>query len=146
MNILIANGFHLDKLGERNPEIYGTKTLDDLQTELTQCAKDIAKPHHQMSLEFFQTNDEDNFVGKVAQSEFDYLVMNPGIWTHESQKLADTAKALEKPFFEVHLSNILAREEFRKTSLTAPSSEGVMMGLGFHSYYLALYAIYLRSL
>ena len=146
MNILIANGYHLDQLGEREPKIYGHKTLADLQVKLQDTAKKISSPDNLMILDFYQSNVEEEFVSKIAAADFDFLVMNPGIWTHQSQLLAKTAINLPKPFFEVHLSNILGREEFRKTSLTAPSSEGVIMGMGFHSYHLALYAIYLRSL
>ena len=146
MNILIANGYQLDKLGEREPDIYGTKTLTELQTELQQTAENISNPEDLVLLDFFQSNVEAEFVGKVSDEDYDYLIMNPGIWTHQSEKLAEATKKIVKPFFEVHLSNILGREEFRKTSLTAPQSEGVIMGMGFHSYHLALYAIHFRSL
>jgi len=146
MNILIANGYHLDRLGEREPEIYGSKTLQELQSELQLTAQNISQPEQLVLLEFFQSNIEDDFINKVSQSDYDYLIMNPGIWTHQSNKLKDAAKNFTKPFFEVHLSNILGREEFRKTSLSAPYSEGVIMGMGFHSYHLALYAVHLRSL
>jgi 3-dehydroquinate dehydratase II len=137
--ILILNGPNLGRLGHRQPEIYGTQTLTDLETFLRQHAEKGSSSHP--DLEFFQTNHEGALIDRIEQActdGTDGLIVNPGAWTHTSIALFDALHGANLPTIEVHLSNIHAREDFRRHSCTAPAAKGIIAGLGFHGYAYAL--------
>ncbi len=140
--ILIANGVNLDLLGRREPDIYGSLTLQNLQDRLEQQAKQfelVFASHFRTS--FYQSNHEGAFLEKLSEKAWDAVILNPGAWTHTSLALADRLKGLQIPYIEVHLSNTSNRETFRHHSYTAPSALGVIAGLGPLSYDAALFAI-----
>ena len=128
-NILIANGVNLDLLGTREPEIYGTQTLADLEKKL--------RKNQGCTLEFFQTNSEESFLSKIT-GPWDAVIINPGAWTHTSLALSDRIKGLPFPFVEVHLSHLFTREAIRQVSLTAGSCIGFICGFGLDGYAAAL--------
>jgi 3-dehydroquinate dehydratase-2 len=133
--ILIINGPNLNLLGKREPEIYGTKTLADLEKELAHAFPDS-------ELHFFQSNHEGDLIDKIQEQvgapSVRGIVLNPGAYTHTSVALLDALKALTIPVVEVHLSNIHAREEFRRHSITAQAAKGIIAGFGFESYKMAI--------
>lgn len=133
---LIINGPNLNKLGEREPEIYGSLTLKDI-IELTE--KKLRS--YPVELEWFQSNIEGEIVDKIQEfSEKDAkaLIINPAAYSHTSVAILDALKIVKKPIVEVHLSNTHHREEFRSVKLTAKASTIIMEGLGAISYYLAV--------
>ena len=142
--ILVAQGVNLDLLGKREPEIYGAATLDDIETQLRADAPALARlagvPGCELS--FFQSNSEGEFLDHLSQG-FDGILINPGAWTHTSLALADRLKGLSVPYVEVHLSNIAAREPMRHISLTAPTAQGCVSGLGIGSYRMGLLGLLL---
>ncbi|MCC5807682.1 MAG: type II 3-dehydroquinate dehydratase [Opitutales bacterium] len=132
----ILNGPNLDRLGKREPEVYGTATLadleDDVRTEASALGVDVS---------FFQSNHEGALIDKVADladGGCAGLIMNPGGLTHTSVALRDAIAGSGLPAVEVHISNIYRRETFRHTSMTAPACEAVISGLGFEGYLAAL--------
>jgi len=132
--ILILNGPNLDRLGKREPEVYGDQTLDDLQNELTRFAGETR-------LEFYQSNHEGALIDRIAaaaDSGLDGLIFNPGGFTHTSVALRDAIAGSGLPTVEVHISNIYQRESFRQHSYTAGACLGVMSGFGFSGYRYAL--------
>lgn len=135
--VLVLNGPNLGRLGTREPEIYGTATHDDLAAACTAEGADLG-----LDVEVRQTDDEATYLRWLHESADpggpDALVLNPAAWTHTSVAVRDAASALTVPYVEVHLSNPLAREEFRHTSFTAGHAVGVVAGFGFDSYRLAL--------
>lgn len=135
----VFHGVNLNTLGKREPEHYGQATLEEINGELMRLAADAG-----YELECRQTNYEGEMVEWIHNlSRLDFLIINPGAWTHTSIALRDAISAVKVPALEVHLSNIHAREEFRHTSFLAPVCLGQLSGLGPHSYYLALsYAIH----
>lgn len=136
--ILILNGPNLNLLGDREPDIYGRTTLDEIVAGLERSA---AKLGHQ--LEAFQSNAEHELVERVQQAKankVDFLIINPAAFTHTSVALADAISAVAIPFIEVHLSNIFAREEFRHHSYFSAKAVGTICGLGAQGYQLALSA------
>ncbi len=141
---LVLNGPNLNLLGTREPEIYGTETLSDLQARMHKRAKDL-----RCAVEFRQENDEGHLIEAVqsAQGRYSGIVCNPGAYAHYSYALADAITAVEVPLVEVHISNTFAREEFRRRSVTAPSALGIVAGLGITGYELALEALvgYVRA-
>ncbi len=145
LRILVASGVNLDLLGRREPGIYGKETLDEIHAMLEGAAAALAglAGVGAVDLEFFQTNDEEAYLQKLDDG-FDGAVLNPGAWTHTSLALADRLKALSLPYVEVHLSNLAAREDFRKHSFAAPGSVGVVHGFGGESYRLGLYGLLIR--
>ncbi len=135
VRILVAHGPNLDLLGRREPEVYGTMTLDEIDGHLVSVTPAIA-----LSLElpvpelfFFQTNHEGELLDRL-DGPWDGILINPAAWTHTSLALADRLAGLKIPYVEVHLSNTAAREEIRGRSLTAPKASGIVVGLGPHSY------------
>jgi len=134
-SILLASGPNLNLLGEREPEIYGRDTLDELVGEARAVAE--ANGH---SLDHVQSNHEGEIVDAVqqARNRCAAIVINPGAFSHYSLAIYDCLQALALPVVEVHLSNIHAREEFRSKSVTARAARGVITGLGFKGYELAL--------
>lgn len=140
--ILVANGPNLDLLGTREPGIYGTLTLADIESLLRQEAKKMAMmlAQPEPSLVFLQSNHEGVFLDELTKP-WDGALINAGAWTHTSLALADRLAALNRPFIEVHLSNLKKREAFRQHSYLAPLARGVIFGLGPQSYTAGLYAL-----
>ncbi len=133
--IAILNGPNLDRLGKREPEIYGRATLADLETALRQEFAGHAE------LEFFQSNHEGALIDKIAalaEAKFDGLVINGAAFTHTSVALRDALAGSGLRAVEVHISNIYKREEFRHHSLTAPVCVAVISGLGLEGYHAAV--------
>lgn len=135
--VLVLNGPNLNRLGTREPDVYGTGTLDDLRTELEGAAPEGT------TLELRQTNDEAELIGWLheAVDAGAAVILNPAAFTHYSYALRDAAALVTKaglPLIEVHLSNPHAREEFRHTSVISAVATGVIAGFGFGSYRLAL--------
>ena len=136
MKILFLNGPNLNLLGQRQPDIYGTTTLADIEAAVRAQAEGRAE------IEFRQTNDEGELVTWIqdAASAADVAVINAAGYTHTSVALRDSIAASDVPVIEIHLSNIHAREEFRHNSLIAPVCEGQICGFGPTSYVLGLEA------
>jgi 3-dehydroquinate dehydratase-2 len=137
--VLVLNGPNLGRLGTREPEVYGSTTHADLVAACTTAGEELG-----LEVEVRQTDDEATFIGwlhEVAAGGFDGALLNPAAWTHTSVAVRDAAAQLGVPFIEVHLSNPLAREEFRHTSYTAGLAYGVVAGFGVSSYLLALGAL-----
>lgn len=135
--IAVVNGPNLDRLGKREPEVYGKQTLAELETLIRETV-DPGKT----SLTFFQSNHEGALIDRIAgfaDERYDGIIINPGGLTHTSVALRDALAAAEIPAVEVHISNIYQREEFRHRSLTAASCQGVISGLGFQGYLAALH-------
>jgi 3-dehydroquinate dehydratase-2 len=133
--IVVVNGPNLNLLGKREPHIYGTRSLDDLNTAVRDKASKLG-----VEVSLFQSNHEGeiiDFLQKEAPGSAG-IVINPGAFSHYSLAIYDCLQALEVPVVEVHLSNIHAREEFRSKSVTARAARGVITGLGFAGYDLAL--------
>ncbi|MEK7206779.1 MAG: type II 3-dehydroquinate dehydratase [Pseudomonadota bacterium] len=136
--ILVLNGPNLNLLGTREPEHYGTTTLESINERLTKLAE--AAGHR---LRFFQSNAEHEMVGQVQLAMKDkvaFVILNPAAFTHTSVALRDALAATHMPFIEVHLSNVHAREAFRKHSYFSDLAVGVISGLGAQGYELALAA------
>lgn len=135
--IAVLNGPNLNRLGKREPEIYGSKTLDDIATELR-----IAFPDTEFEL--CQSNHEGDLVDKfseLADSDTEGVIFNPAAYSHTSVALRDAISGAGIPVVEVHISNIHAREPFRHHSYTAEVSRGVITGLGTDGYRLAARAL-----
>jgi 3-dehydroquinate dehydratase II len=133
--IAILNGPNLDRLGKREPEVYGHATLADLEQALRAEFGPAAQ------LEFFQSNHEGALIDRIAalaDAKADGLVINGGALTHTSVALRDALLGANLPTVEVHISNIYKREEFRHVSLTAPACLAVITGLGFEGYHAAV--------
>jgi 3-dehydroquinate dehydratase II len=137
VRILLLNGPNLNLLGTREPDKYGTATLADIERRLTDLA-------HAKGAEFdaMQTNAEHELVDRIhaARGNVDYIVINPGAFTHTSIALRDALLGVEIPFIEVHLSNVHAREDFRQHSYLSDIAQGVITGLGAQGYEFALSA------
>jgi 3-dehydroquinate dehydratase II len=137
--VLILNGPNLGQLGSREPAVYGTATYQDLVAACHAAGESLG-----VDVEVRQTDDEATYLGWLHDADVDGLILNPGGWTHTSVAVRDAAAQLAVPFVEVHLSNPLAREDFRHTSYTAGLATGVIAGFGLDSYRLALQALALR--
>lgn len=137
MNILIINGPNLNLLGKRNPGVYGTGSLSELEDFLN-------AEFSGHTLEFYQSNVEGELIDKIQSALTDgteALVINPGGYSHTSVALRDALEPLEIPKVEVHISNIHAREEFRERSITGSVMNGIITGLGKYSYVLGIQAV-----
>ena len=135
MKIAILNGPNLDRLGKREPEIYGSATLADLEQALR------AEFGSKATLEFFQSNHEGALIDKIAalvDAKFEGIVINGGAFTHTSVALRDALLGAHLATVEVHISNIYKREDFRHKSLTAPACLAVISGLGLEGYHAAV--------
>ena len=137
-DLLVINGPNLNLLGSREPEHYGSDTLDDINKRL------IAKAQEQdFSLECFQSNSEVDLIEQVhqaANSGVRFILINPAAFTHTSVALRDAMSGVDIPFIEIHLSNVHARESFREHSYFSDIAVGVISGLGALGYELALQA------
>jgi len=133
--VLVVNGPNLNMLGTREPEIYGTTTLKDIENIVKEKAQSLS-----IEIEFFQSNHEGDIVDKIcnAKTGFSGIIINPAAYTHTSVAIRDAISAVELPVVEVHLSNIHSREEFRHKSLTAPVCKAQISGCGIFGYVFAL--------
>lgn len=136
--VMVLNGPNLDQLGTREPEIYGTLSLNDIEKLCTNIGNKLG-----FEIDFRQSNDEAVIIGWLheAAAEKTFVVFNPAAFTHYSIAIRDAAALLSSGLIEVHLSNPLAREEFRHTSLISGLAQGTISGFGAQSYVLALQAI-----
>lgn len=134
MKILLLNGPNLNLLGTREPEIYGSlsmeKYLEILQKEF---------PLHQ--IDYFQSNLEGEIINRIQADDFDALIINPGAFSHYSYAIFDCLKNCSKQKIEVHISNIYKREEFRQKSVTAAACDGLISGFGIAGYRLAVLSL-----
>lgn len=134
MKVLIVNGPNLNLLGTREPEIYGTTSMEDylegLQSEFSS---------HEIL--YYQSNIEGEIINRLQADDFDALIINPGAFTHYSYAITDCLKNIRKQKVEVHISNIYKREEFRQKSVTAVNTDAVLSGFGMEGYRLAVLSL-----
>ena len=142
MTIHVLNGANLGRLGTREPAVYGTTTYAELEQLVQAAATELG-----VQVVVRQTDDEGQLLRWVHEATDDGgpVVVNPGGWTHTSVVLHDALAAVQAPVLEVHLSNVHAREEFRRHSYVSPAATGVIAGLGVHGYVLALQWLVLRG-
>ena len=141
-SILVVQGPNLNLLGTREPEVYGNTTLEDIHQKLGQLAKS-----HSVNLDTYQSNHEGELIDRIQKAKqegIDFIIINPGAFTHTSVALRDVLAGVAIPFIEVHLSNIHQREEFRKHSYLSDIATGVICGLGALGYELAMTAAIAR--
>lgn len=137
-SILVLNGPNLNLLGEREPELYGSQTLENINAVLQEQAQAAG-----LEIAFLQSNAEHEIVERIHQAKKDgvnFIILNPGAFTHTSISLRDALLGVQIPFIEVHLSNVHAREDFRKHSYLSDIAKGCIVGLGAQGYELALQA------
>lgn len=135
--ILLLNGPNLNLLGRREPHIYGSKKLVDIETMISNLAKT-----HRVELVCKQSNHEGELIDYLHEAyDFDGIIFNPGAFTHYSYAIRDAIAGIQAPVIEVHISNIHAREDFRHISVTAPETVGQIVGLGIKGYELAFFAL-----
>lgn len=143
MRVLILNGPNLNRLGKREPEAYGTFTLEELENELEEFAY-----VNGIELTCSQSNHEGELIDWLQQAErqsLDGVVLNAGAFTHTSIAIRDAIASINVPVIEVHISNVYKREDFRHHSYIAPVAEGQITGLGKDVYFLGLHALLLRN-
>ena len=133
MKLLFLNGVNLNMTGRREKGVYGTETLEDINGQLARFCKDRGA-----ECEFFQTNIEGELCTKIQQSDADGIILNAGAFTHYSYAIRDAIASVSVPVVEVHMSNVHAREEFRRNSVLTPVCRGEILGFGANSYILAL--------
>lgn len=133
MKILIINGANLNLLGRRQPEIYGRESFED-------TLEALRARYSENAIDYYQSNVEGEIVNALQQADgiYDGIVLNAGGYTHTSVVIRDAIAAIAVPVVEVHISSILAREEFRHQSMIAPVAKGTIMGFGMESYRLAI--------
>lgn len=138
MRVLVLHGPNLNRLGKREPQVYGRGTLEELNRKLTELAAEL-----QLELKIFQSNSEGALIDQIQEESgwADGILINPGAYTHYSYALRDALAGEGLPVVEVHLSNVHQREEFRQRSVIAPIAAGQIVGFGFDSYLLGLRAI-----
>ena len=138
MNLLLINGPNLNLVGKREPSVYGSQTLEEIQTQLLTLASEL-----DAKLEFFQSNSEGEIIDCIHNSvgSIDGILINAGAYTHTSIALRDALLGVSIPFVEIHLSNIFSREEFRHKSFLSDKALGLVCGFGANSYQLALKGI-----
>ena len=143
MNILVLNGPNLNLLGSREPDVYGTDTLKDIEGRLETIAEENGS-----NIFFFQSNSENELINELHDAKkknINSIIINPGAFTHTSIALRDAFLGVGIPFIEVHISNIYSREEFRKKSFLSDISQGLITGLGVSGYEFALLSIIKRG-
>ncbi len=136
MDVLVINGPNLNTLGTREPEIYGTTTLADIETGLVTQAQSAG-----LNVATFQSNHEGEIIDRLHAARTDgtrFIIINPGAFTHTSVAIRDAFAAIGVPFCEVHISNVYAREEFRRHSYLSDLAVGVLTGFGGHGYTMAM--------
>jgi 3-dehydroquinate dehydratase-2 len=133
VKVLVMNGPNLGTLGRREPDIYGTQTLEDLEGLIRRRAGELG-----VQVDCLQSNHEGALIDRIEKIDYDALIINPGALAHQSYALADALRACGKPVVEVHISNLYRRERFRHESLTAAAAIGAITGLGLRGYLLAL--------
>ena len=131
--ISVIHGPNLNLLGSREPEHYGKMTLDDINASLKNRAKEL-----NIDIEFFQSNSESEIVNKIQSLSTDFTIINPAAFTHSSVAIRDSLVAKNVKFIEVHLSNVFAREDFRKNSFFSDIAIGIISGLGAEGNIAAL--------
>ena len=138
MKVLVLHGPNLNMLGQREPDVYGKQTLDDINAMIVQEGEALG-----LVVTTLQSNSEGELVSAIQQAlgNADAIIINPGAYTHTSVALRDAIAAVGIPTIEVHLSNVYAREEFRHHSHVAPVAVGQIAGFGADSYRLALHAV-----
>lgn len=135
--VLLINGPNLNMIGTREPHIYGSTTLPQLEEQLTGLASTL-----QIDLSCFQSNIEGEIITKIQQAKFnntEVIVINPGAYTHTSIGIRDAFLSVQIPFIEIHISNVYARENFRHHSYLSDVASGILVGHGLFGYELALY-------
>jgi len=142
VKVLVLHGPNLNLLGTREPEVYGSLTLAEIEGRIRERAQQLA-----VDVEFAQSNAEGVLIDRIqsARGSFDAIVVNPGGYSHTSVALRDAIAAVAVPTVEVHLSNPSAREDFRKVDLVAGACVGVVAGFGWRSYVMALEALVARA-
>ncbi len=135
MKVLVIHGPNLNLLGKRETDIYGIKSLEDINKDILSLASDLG-----IDVSMIQLNSEGKIIDAIHKGDYDALIINPAAYTHTSVAIRDAIAALDKPAIEVHLSNIFRREEFRKKSFIAGVSVGQISGFGPDSYLLAMRA------
>lgn len=138
MKILVLHGPNLNLLGTREPDVYGSLTLDDINTKIVELGKEL-----RAEIECVQSNHEGALIDALhqARTSANGVLFNPGGYTHTSIALRDAISAIQIPVIEVHLSNVYAREEFRHVSMISAVCRGKIVGLGWRSYLLGLRAL-----
>ncbi|WP_027407761.1 type II 3-dehydroquinate dehydratase [Anoxybacillus tepidamans] len=136
--LLVINGPNLNRLGKREPHIYGSDTLSDLEQQLISFAS-----QYEAELSCFQSNFEGEIIEQIhaAEGTYDGIILNAGAFTHYSYAIRDAIASVNVPVIEVHISNVHAREPFRHESVIAPVVSGQIVGLGFAGYRLAILAL-----
>ncbi|HEX4857969.1 MAG TPA: type II 3-dehydroquinate dehydratase [Usitatibacteraceae bacterium] len=136
-NVLVIHGPNLNLLGTREPTVYGSTTLREIDSRMAELARGAG-----VGFESFQDNSEGALVDRIqaARGQAHWIIINPGAYTHTSVAIRDALAAVGIPFFEVHLSNVHAREEFRRKSFLSDLAAGVITGLGADGYEFALLA------
>jgi 3-dehydroquinate dehydratase-2 len=139
-NLTVIHGPNLNLLGKREPQYYGSASLEEINKLLSNEASNA-----NVSIEIFQSNSESDIVSKIQELKSDFIIINPAAFTHSSVSIRDALSAMNIPFIEVHLSNIFSREAFRKESFFSDLAVGVISGLGPEGYIAALnYAVNLK--
>ena len=133
MAIAIINGPNLNLLGKREPEVYGAQSFETFLGSLRERFGDV-------TIEYYQSNVEGELINEIQRAGFscDGIILNPGGYTHTSVAIGDAVAAIKAPVIEVHISNVHAREEFRRHSFVSPKAAGTICGLGLEGYALAL--------
>lgn len=133
--ILVINGPNLNMLGKREPEVYGRETYNEIMSELKSFIESKS-----FGADFYQSNIEGELINRIhsAMGCYDYIIINPGAFTHTSVAIRDALLAVNIPFIEVHLSNIFSREPFRHHSYLSDMAKGVITGFGKYSYFMAV--------
>ena len=133
MKIIIINGPNLNLLGVRQPEVYGNRSFEDYLADLRQTFSDV-------TIEYYQSNVEGELINKIQETGFNYdgIVLNAGGYSHTSVAIHDAIASVTTPVIEVHISNIYAREEYRRHSLLSDACKGVVCGLGLNGYRFAI--------
>ena len=136
--ILVIHGPNLNLLGEREPGIYGDVSFDKLNERIMEHAQKLG-----LECEIFQSNHEGAIIDKIHEARLDKcgIVLNAGAYTHYSYAIRDAISAIRIPVIEVHISNVFARDEFRKNSVIAPVCKGCISGFGLASYFMAVDAL-----
>jgi len=137
MKIAIINGPNLNLVGKREPEMYGHRSMDDFMEALKNKYAD-------QEIDYFQSNVEGELINELQRVGFsaDSILLNAGAYTHTSIAIADAVKAITSPVIEIHLSNIFAREEFRKQSFLSPVCKAIISGFGLKGYELAIESLF----